>query len=25
MTEAITAWKGKRDGEFAALTPIAKF
>lgn len=24
MAEAIDAWKSKRDGEFAALTPIAK-
>ena len=24
MSEAIEAWKGKREGEFAALTPIAK-
>jgi enoyl-CoA hydratase len=25
MAEAIAAWKGKRDGDFPALTPIAKF
>ena len=24
MAEAIAAWKAKRDGEFAPLTPIAK-
>ncbi|WP_298833717.1 enoyl-CoA hydratase-related protein [uncultured Piscinibacter sp.] len=25
MAEAISAWKDKRDGEFAPLTPIARF
>jgi enoyl-CoA hydratase len=25
ITEAIAAWKDKRDGEFAPLTPIARF